>query len=95
LLRPVTVMGEPLPDAVNPPGLDVATYVATCLPSYAGSVNDTVACPLPAEALTDVGGSTYFPWLEVFPGITSHSSRQSAARYSCRTSGASPMSIAP
>jgi hypothetical protein len=42
-------------------GLDVATYVATPLPSYVGRVKDIVACASPGEAETDVGGSTYLP----------------------------------
>ena len=38
------------------PGDDVAVYeTVPPLPAYAGTVNETVACPFPALADTDVG----------------------------------------
>ena len=56
LLNPVTVNGEELPLAVKFPGDDVAVYeTVPPLPAYAGTVNETVACPFPALADTDVG----------------------------------------
>ena len=55
-VRPVTVIGDDEPEAVIDPGDDVTVYEVIALPPFeAGAVNDTVACPLPAEADTDVG----------------------------------------
>ena len=57
-VNPVTVIGETLPVAVRPPGLDDAVYVATGTPpSFAGGVNETVALPVPAVAVPTVGAS--------------------------------------
>jgi hypothetical protein len=56
LTRPVTVIGEPLLEAVNPPVFEVAVYVVIADPPLlAGAVNETVAEPLPATAVTLVG----------------------------------------
>jgi hypothetical protein len=50
------VIGEAGPVAVMPPGLEVTTYVVIVEPPlFAGGVNVTVACALPAVALTAVG----------------------------------------
>jgi hypothetical protein len=44
--------------AVSPPGLDVTVYEVTMLPpSTSGGVHDTVACALPATAVTRVGAA--------------------------------------
>ena len=51
LAKPVTVNGLDAPDAVKPPGLDVAVYpVMVAPPLVAGALNDTVACAFPATA---------------------------------------------
>jgi hypothetical protein len=56
--KPVTVNGLEPPDAVNPPGLDVTVKLVIAEPPLlAGALNDTVACELPALALTPVGAS--------------------------------------
>lgn len=62
LLRPVTVMGEPVPVAVCPPLPGVVVSVAVTVypvtaepPSLAGGVKATLACPAPAVAATPVG----------------------------------------
>jgi hypothetical protein len=54
--KPVTVNGLEPPDAVSPPGLDVTVKLVIAEPPLlAGALNDTVACALPALALTPVG----------------------------------------
>jgi hypothetical protein len=56
-LKPVTVIGEELPDAVTPPGVEVTVYVVIALPPLlVGAVNETdaVVCPV-AVAVTVVG----------------------------------------
>jgi hypothetical protein len=56
LASPVTVIGEAVPDAVNPPGLHVAVYeVMGDPPSLAGAMNAIAACMLPAVAVPIVG----------------------------------------
>jgi hypothetical protein len=51
LVKPVTVRGLLGPEAVSPPGDDVAVYPVIGLPPLlAGAVNDTTACALPATA---------------------------------------------
>lgn len=56
LVRPVTVMGLTEPVAVKPPGLDVTVYCSMgAPPSETGGVNETIACPSPADAVTLVG----------------------------------------
>jgi hypothetical protein len=50
------VIGEPPLVAVNPPVFDVTVYDVTGDPPLlAGAMNETVACPLLAVAVTDVG----------------------------------------
>lgn len=57
-VRPVTVMGELVPVAVTPPGLDVTVYCIISKPPLSvGGVNVTVACPFPAVAETPVGAN--------------------------------------
>jgi hypothetical protein len=54
--RPVTVIGEEPPVAVNPPVFEVTVYpVMTEPPSLTGAVKVIVASPLPATAETLVG----------------------------------------
>jgi hypothetical protein len=56
LTSPVTVIGEPLLEAVKPPVLEVAVYVVIADPPLlAGAVNVIVAEPFPAVAETLVG----------------------------------------
>jgi hypothetical protein len=56
LVRPVIVIGESLPLAVIPPGLEVTVYPVIAEPPVeAGAVNVTVASPLPRTAETLVG----------------------------------------
>jgi hypothetical protein len=56
--KPVIVIGEVPPVAVNPPTLEVTVYpVITDPPFDTGAVNVTVACPLPLTAVTFVGAS--------------------------------------
>jgi hypothetical protein len=43
LAKPVTTNGEPAPEAVNPPGLEVAVYVGVPVPRLDGSVKATLA----------------------------------------------------
>lgn len=58
LVRPVTIIGDPVPLAVIPPGLDVTVYVVIGPPPvFAGGVNVIVTCPLPLVATTFVGAS--------------------------------------
>ena len=57
-VSPGTTIGEPEPVAVIPPGEEVTVYeVMGELPGLAGGVNETVAEPMPAEAVTPVGAS--------------------------------------
>ena len=57
LVRPATVIGEPLPVPVAPPGLAVTVYpVMVPPPLLAGAVNVTEAWVSPAVALPIVGG---------------------------------------
>jgi hypothetical protein len=52
----VTVIGLAAPVAVFPPGDAVAVYDVIAAPPFdAGSLNVTVACPLPAVAATALG----------------------------------------
>jgi hypothetical protein len=54
--KPVTVNGLEAPVAVRLPGLDVTVYPVIAEPPLLdGAENDTVACALPAVALTPVG----------------------------------------
>ena len=59
LVRLLTVIVQaagPEHDPVNPPGLEVAVYVVIAAPPFdAGAVKVTLAEPLPAVALTEVG----------------------------------------
>lgn len=55
LVRPVTVIGDPLPVAVMLPGVDVTVYCVIALPPLLGALNETVACAFPAVAETLVG----------------------------------------
>ena len=55
---PVTVSGEPLPLAVNPPVLEATVYdVIAVPPLFKGGVKVIVACPFPAVATPIVGAS--------------------------------------
>ncbi len=55
-VNPVNVNGLVVPVAVMPPGAEVTVYdVIAQPPSDEGAVQLTVACPLPAAALTPVG----------------------------------------
>lgn len=55
-VRPVTVIGDAVPDAVIPPGDDVTVYPVMADPPFdAGGVKVTVACALPAVAVPMVG----------------------------------------
>ncbi len=55
-VRPVTVIGLEAPVAVMPPGLEVTVYEVIALPPFdEGAVKLTVACALPATAVTAVG----------------------------------------
>lgn len=51
---PVTTNGDEAPDAVSPPGEDVAVYEVTAGVAVT-PVKDMVACPVPAVAVTPVG----------------------------------------
>ena len=54
--RPVIVIGEEPPVAVKPPMFEETVYVVIADPPFeTGAVNETVAWPLPAVALTPVG----------------------------------------
>ena len=56
LVSPLTVSGLALPVAVFPPGFDVTLYEVIALPPLdAGAVKLTLACALPAVAVTPVG----------------------------------------
>jgi hypothetical protein len=56
LVRPVIVIGDEPPLAVNPPTFDATVYVEIVEPPLLdGAVNETVACPLPVTAVTPVG----------------------------------------
>jgi hypothetical protein len=56
LTRPVIVIGDDPPVAVNPPTFEVTVYeVIAEPPLLAGAVNETVAWPLPCTAVTLVG----------------------------------------
>jgi len=83
--KPVTVIGETLLLPVMPPGLEVATYVAApVFPLYEGNVKLTVADPLPADAVTDVGESGVLPPDEEFPSIgLMHLGLQLIPKYLC------------
>jgi hypothetical protein len=68
--RPVTVIGELPPVAVNPPVLEVTVYVVIALPpSDADAVNEIVASPFPAVALTDVGALGTVTGITEFVGL--------------------------
>jgi hypothetical protein len=55
-VRPVTVIGLPVPVCVTPPGLQLTVYpVIGEPPLEAGAVKLTVACPSPPRALTPAG----------------------------------------
>ncbi len=55
-VRPVTVIGEEPPVAVNPPTFDATVYVVIAEPPFeTGGVNVIVASPFEATALTPVG----------------------------------------
>ena len=55
-VKPVTLIGLDAPLAVAPPGLAVTVYVVIPAPPFdAGAVKVTLAEPLPAVALTEVG----------------------------------------
>jgi len=65
LVSPVMVIGLVVPVAVIFPGFEVTVYPVIALPPFdAGAVKLTVACALPAVALTAVGAS------EVVYGVT-------------------------
>jgi hypothetical protein len=54
--KPVTVTGDEPPVAVKPPVLEVTVYDVTADPPlFTGGVNEIVAWPLPATAVTLVG----------------------------------------
>ena len=56
LVRPVIVIGDSPPDAVNPPVFEVTVYdVIVALPSLPGGLNVIVAWPFPAVAVPIVG----------------------------------------
>jgi hypothetical protein len=57
LVRPVTISGEPLPLALNPPTFEVAVYESVVEPSLKPGVKVIVACPFPLTAVTPVGAS--------------------------------------
>ena len=50
-------MGEEVPVAVNPPGLDVTVYKVIAAPPFEPGVKDIVALPFPPTADTEVGAS--------------------------------------
>lgn len=54
---PVTVIGDEAPEAVNPPGEDVAVYeeMPDGMPVLDGAINATDACCVPAIAVPIVG----------------------------------------
>jgi hypothetical protein len=55
---PLTVMGLCLPETLMRPGYDVTVYLVTgVVPCTFGAVKLTLASPLPAVAVTPVGGS--------------------------------------
>ena len=57
-VRPVTVIGDEPPDAVKPPVFEVTVYpVIVDPPLLTGGVNEIVAWPSPAVAVTLVGAS--------------------------------------
>jgi hypothetical protein len=58
---PVTMIGLDEPVAVIPLGEDVTVYVTDPFPLYAGSVNATVTCPLPAVTPVTVGDPGTLP----------------------------------
>jgi hypothetical protein len=58
LERPVIVIGELAPVAVNPPMLEVTVYlIIDEPPSDEGALNEIVASPFPRTAVTPVGAS--------------------------------------
>ena len=61
LVKPVTTNGDPEPDAVKPPGLDVAVYVAMPVPGVAEGVNATLTCKFPGVPTTPVGAPGFMP----------------------------------
>jgi hypothetical protein len=76
LVNPVTVaeVALPLALAVRPPGDEVTVYAVTALPPFDdGAAQLTVACALPAVAVTPVGapgtvaGATEFDGAEAGP----------------------------
>ena len=74
LVSPVTVIGDVVPVAVMPPGLEVTVYPVIAEPPLElGAVNVTVACALPAVAVPMVGapgtvaGVTLFDAAEAAP----------------------------
>ena len=57
MTKPETTSGLPAPDAVRPPGLDVAVnFVIAELPLLTGAAKEIVALPEPFAADTPVGG---------------------------------------
>lgn len=51
MVKPVTVIGVPEPEAVTPPGFDVTVYeVIVSPPVVTGGNHETVACPFPLVA---------------------------------------------
>jgi hypothetical protein len=70
IVNPDTVIGEPDPVPIIPPGDDVAVYTVIALPpSFAGGVKVTVTVPMPAVAVPIVGapGTVTGPALSVNP----------------------------
>ena len=56
MVKPVTVMGDAVPLAVMPPGLEVTVYPVIVLPPFdEGALKVTVALALPGVAETLVG----------------------------------------
>ena len=76
------MIGEEPAEEVKPPGLDTAVYPVIENPPFEdGAVKETVACPFPATALTDVGALSAFagvalavalaaPWPTLFTADT-------------------------
>jgi hypothetical protein len=58
---PVTTSGEDAPEAVKPPGLDVAVYVGIPVPICTGSEKATVTCWSPNVPTTLVGAPGAMP----------------------------------
>jgi hypothetical protein len=54
-VRPVTIIPDEPPVAVKPPVLEETVYEVIGEPPLDGAVNEIVACPFPATAVTPVG----------------------------------------